>query len=270
MMASAAIAISSVLGTEVEIGTPGDARPSTSRPRRSSVYPTTPHAVRATLHGLRRAVPARPARPERVRRPHDARARRARVRADAGGSTATARAARARPPARRRRAVPRSRHPRARLGRARPHAACRPPRSSACRPARWSSSTRPRTSRSTSTSTDTLFATGRLMVVDGTDWAVRIETVLSPANTSNELEAGGGPMARVLVVDDAAFMRKMVSDALTKGGHEVVGEAGNGVEAIARYPGAQARGHDARHHDAREGRPLRPARRSSSSIPPPA
>ena len=42
-------------------------------------------------------------------------------------------------------------------------------------------------------------------------------------------------MARILVVDDAAFMRKMVSDALTKGGHEVVGEAGNGVEAIARY-----------------------------------
>ena len=42
-------------------------------------------------------------------------------------------------------------------------------------------------------------------------------------------------MARVLVVDDAAFMRKMVSDALTKGGHEVVGEAGNGVEAIEQY-----------------------------------
>jgi len=42
-------------------------------------------------------------------------------------------------------------------------------------------------------------------------------------------------MARVLVVDDAAFMRKMVSDALIKGGHDVVGEAGNGVEAIARF-----------------------------------
>ena len=42
-------------------------------------------------------------------------------------------------------------------------------------------------------------------------------------------------MARVLVVDDAAFMRKMVSDVLTKGGHEVVGEAGNGVEAVAQY-----------------------------------
>ena len=42
-------------------------------------------------------------------------------------------------------------------------------------------------------------------------------------------------MARILVVDDAAFMRKMVSDALTKGGHEIVGEAGNGTEAVAQY-----------------------------------
>ena len=42
-------------------------------------------------------------------------------------------------------------------------------------------------------------------------------------------------MARVLVVDDAAFMRKMVSDALAKAGHEVVGEATNGVEAVASY-----------------------------------
>jgi two-component system chemotaxis response regulator CheY len=30
-------------------------------------------------------------------------------------------------------------------------------------------------------------------------------------------------------------MRKMVSDALTKGGHEVVGEAGDGLEAVAQY-----------------------------------
>jgi two-component system chemotaxis response regulator CheY len=42
-------------------------------------------------------------------------------------------------------------------------------------------------------------------------------------------------MARVLIVDDAAFMRKMLSDALTGGGHEVVGEAGNGVEAVERF-----------------------------------
>ena len=42
-------------------------------------------------------------------------------------------------------------------------------------------------------------------------------------------------MARVLVVDDAAFMRKVVSDALASGGHEVVGEAGNGAEAVQQY-----------------------------------
>jgi two-component system chemotaxis response regulator CheY len=42
-------------------------------------------------------------------------------------------------------------------------------------------------------------------------------------------------MARVLVVDDAAFMRKLLSDALASGGHEVVGEAGNGIEAVERW-----------------------------------
>jgi two-component system, chemotaxis family, chemotaxis protein CheY len=42
-------------------------------------------------------------------------------------------------------------------------------------------------------------------------------------------------MARVLVVDDAVFMRKMVTDALSKGGHEIVGEAANGQEAVERY-----------------------------------
>lgn len=34
----------------------------------------------------------------------------------------------------------------------------------------------------------TRFATGRLMVVDGGDWAVRIETVLEPSHTSTESE----------------------------------------------------------------------------------
>ena len=42
-------------------------------------------------------------------------------------------------------------------------------------------------------------------------------------------------MARVLIVDDAAFMRKMLSDALASGGHEVVGEASNGNEAVQRF-----------------------------------
>ena len=39
----------------------------------------------------------------------------------------------------------------------------------------------------------------------------------------------------MLVVDDAAFMRKVLSDALAAGGHEVVGEAGDGDAAIAAY-----------------------------------
>jgi len=42
-------------------------------------------------------------------------------------------------------------------------------------------------------------------------------------------------MARVLVVDDAAFMRKVVSDALASAGHQIVGEAQTGVEAVVRY-----------------------------------
>ena len=42
-------------------------------------------------------------------------------------------------------------------------------------------------------------------------------------------------MARILVVDDAAFMRKMLTDALTDGGHEIVGEAADGNEAVLRY-----------------------------------
>ena len=77
------------------------------------------------------------------------------------------------------------------------------------------------------------FATGRLVVVDGADWAVRIESILGQPENNMKKEVAW--MARVLVVDDAAFMRKMVTDALTKGGHEVVGEAGNGVEAIDRF-----------------------------------
>jgi two-component system chemotaxis response regulator CheY len=42
-------------------------------------------------------------------------------------------------------------------------------------------------------------------------------------------------MARVLIVDDAAFMRKMLGDVLAKGGHEVIGEGANGAEAITQY-----------------------------------
>jgi len=40
---------------------------------------------------------------------------------------------------------------------------------------------------------------------------------------------------RVLVVDDAAFMRMMIKDILTKNGYVVVGEADNGLNAIEKY-----------------------------------
>jgi len=42
-------------------------------------------------------------------------------------------------------------------------------------------------------------------------------------------------MARVLVVDDAAFMRMMLKGILQKGGHEVVGEAEDGQKAVEQY-----------------------------------
>ena len=40
---------------------------------------------------------------------------------------------------------------------------------------------------------------------------------------------------RVLVVDDAAFMRMMVKDILGKNGYEIVGEAENGLKALEKY-----------------------------------
>ncbi|HWL24088.1 MAG TPA: response regulator [Ureibacillus sp.] len=42
-------------------------------------------------------------------------------------------------------------------------------------------------------------------------------------------------MAKILVVDDAKFMRMTLSNILKKANHQVVGEAENGQEAIERY-----------------------------------
>ncbi|MCR6513598.1 MAG: response regulator [Clostridium sp.] len=42
-------------------------------------------------------------------------------------------------------------------------------------------------------------------------------------------------MAKVLVVDDAAFMRMMIKDILEKNDFEVVGEASNGLIAVDLY-----------------------------------
>lgn len=42
-------------------------------------------------------------------------------------------------------------------------------------------------------------------------------------------------MKKVLVVDDAAFMRVSISKVLTNNGYEVVGEAENGKIALQKY-----------------------------------
>ena len=46
-------------------------------------------------------------------------------------------------------------------------------------------------------------------------------------------------MARVMVVDDAVFMRMTLRKMIELEGYEVVGEAGNGVEAVQKYMEAQ-------------------------------
>ena len=42
-------------------------------------------------------------------------------------------------------------------------------------------------------------------------------------------------MAKILIVDDAAFMRMMLKDILVKNGFEIAGEAPNGLKAIEVY-----------------------------------
>jgi two-component system chemotaxis response regulator CheY len=40
---------------------------------------------------------------------------------------------------------------------------------------------------------------------------------------------------RVLIVDDAVFMRNMIRDIFAGGGFDVIGEAVNGLEAVEKY-----------------------------------
>lgn len=40
---------------------------------------------------------------------------------------------------------------------------------------------------------------------------------------------------KILIVDDAAFMRMMIKDVITKNGFEVAGEAVNGLDAVDKY-----------------------------------
>jgi two-component system chemotaxis response regulator CheY len=40
---------------------------------------------------------------------------------------------------------------------------------------------------------------------------------------------------RVLIVDDAVFMRNTLKEIFTSSGYEIAGEAANGVEAVEKY-----------------------------------
>ena len=42
-------------------------------------------------------------------------------------------------------------------------------------------------------------------------------------------------MARILVADDASFMRMMIREIVEEDGFEVVGEASDGIEAVEQY-----------------------------------
>jgi flagellar motor switch protein FliN/FliY len=180
MMASAAIAISSVLGTEVEIGTP-ETKTFTEQAQALDAYPKTPHAVRASF-----TVCGEPCRLIQLV-PNAFVVRMTTALDDLGAEMPT-------PP-----------EPAA-AGAALPAAPGRPSLSGI--PVRvWAELGRaqmpsaqvvgmpPGSVVELNQAADepidlyvngTLFATGRLMVVDGTDWAVRIETVLSSSNTSTE------------------------------------------------------------------------------------
>ena len=42
-------------------------------------------------------------------------------------------------------------------------------------------------------------------------------------------------MARILVADDASFMRQIIRDILESDGHEVVAEASDGIQAVEEW-----------------------------------
>ena len=143
MMASAAIATSAVLGTEVEIGAP-TTRTFLAPSDSDDVYPITPHAVRAEL-----SVCGRPCSlVQLIPSAFVVRMTRALDELDSEIAVADARG----PPSRRR-AGRRSAASPCGCGPSWDERGCRPPASSACLPARWSSSTVRPTTRSTSTST---------------------------------------------------------------------------------------------------------------------
>jgi flagellar motor switch protein FliN/FliY len=184
MMASAAIAISSVLGTEVEIGTP-ETKTFTEAGQALDAYPQTPHAVRATLTvcgepcRLVQLVPN--AFVVRMTRALDELSTEVPAAAEPSfvASATGVPAGRGIPslagiPVRVWAELGRAQMPSAQVVGMPPGSVVELDRSADEPIDLYVNGRR--------------FATGRLMVVDGSDWAVRIETVFDPANTSTETE----------------------------------------------------------------------------------
>ena len=42
-------------------------------------------------------------------------------------------------------------------------------------------------------------------------------------------------MGKILIVDDTLFMRTLLKNILFSGGHTIIGEAGDGAEAVEKY-----------------------------------
>jgi flagellar motor switch protein FliN len=175
MMASAAMAISSVLGTEVEIGTP-ETRMFTDAAEAATAYPSTPHAIRAAFSvcgepcRLVQLVPN--AFVVRMTRALDEVATELPSADEPAGLAAAGVPSLAGIPVR----------VWAELGRAQMPSA---------QVVGMPSGAVVELNRGAEEPIDLYvngkrFATGRLMVVDGNDWAVRIETVLSPTHATPE------------------------------------------------------------------------------------
>jgi two-component system chemotaxis response regulator CheY len=79
-------------------------------------------------------------------------------------------------------------------------------------------------------------ATGEVVVVDE-NYGIKITDIIVPEQRLSKISFKGGfIMANgIFVVDDAAFMRMMIKDVLTKNGYEILGEAENGQKAIEKF-----------------------------------
>jgi flagellar motor switch protein FliN len=175
MMASAAMAISSVLGTEVEIGSP-ETRTFTDAAEAAAVYPSTPHAIRATFSvcgepcRLVQLVPN--AFVVRMNRALDEVSTEVPAAEEPAALATIGVPSLAGVPVRVWAELGRAQMPSAQVVGMPPGAVVELNRGADEPIDLYVNGTR--------------FATGRLMVVDGTDWAVRIETVLSQSNPSPE------------------------------------------------------------------------------------